>query len=66
MKKSNGLIKVVIGIRRCGKSYLLFSIFKNHLLENGVGDDHTIEIAFDSFENKKLRDPNALYPIYQG
>lgn len=62
MKKHNGLIKVVTGIRRCGKSYLLFSIFKNYLLKNGIDEDHIIEVAFDSFENKKLRDPNVLYP----
>lgn len=62
MKKHNGLIKVVTGIRRCGKSYLLFSIFKNYLLKNGTDEDHIIEVAFDSFENKKLRDPNVLYP----
>ena len=62
MKKHNGLIKVVTGIRRCGKSYLLFSLFKNYLLKNGTEEDHIIEVAFDSFENKKLRDPNVLYP----
>lgn len=62
MKKHNGLIKVVTGIRRCGKSYLLFSIFKNYLLESGIDENHIIEIAFDSFENKMLRDPNVLYP----
>lgn len=62
MKKHNGLIKVVTGIRRCGKSYLLFSIFKNYLLESVIDENHIIEIAFDSFENKKLRDPNVLYP----
>ena len=62
MKKHNGLIKVVTGIRRCGKSYLLFSIYKNYLLENGTDEDHIIEVAFDSFENKRFRDPNELYP----
>lgn len=62
MKKHNGLIKVVTGIRRCGKSYLLFSLFRNHLIENGVDENHIIEIAFDSFENKQLRDPEVLYP----
>ena len=62
LKKHNGLIKVVTGIRRCGKSYLLSSLFKNHLNENGVDDNHIIEIAFDSFENKKYRDAEVLYP----
>ena len=49
-KKHNGLIKVVTGIRRCGKSYLLFNLFKDHLLAEGVDEQHVIEIAFDSFE----------------
>ena len=49
-------------MRRCGKSYLLFTLFKEHLLSEGVGEDHIIEIAFDAFENKKYRDPDVLYP----
>ena len=61
-KKHNGLIKVITGMRRCGKSYLLFTLFKNHLLESGVAEDHIVEIPFDSFENKKYRDPEVLYP----
>ena len=61
-KKHNGLIKVITGVRRCGKSYLLFTLFKQHLLECGVAGNHIIEIPFDSFENKKLRDPEVLYP----
>lgn len=61
-KKHNGLIKVVTGMRRCGKSYLLFNLFKEHLLSKGVDEQHIIEIAFDAFENKQFRDPNVLYP----
>lgn len=61
-KRSNGLIKVVTGIRRCGKSYLLFNLFKDYLLAEGTDEQHIIEIAFDSFENKHFRDPNILYP----
>lgn len=61
-KKHNGLIKVITGMRRCGKSYLLFTLFKEHLLSNGIDEDHIIEIAFDAFENKKYRDPDVLYP----
>jgi predicted AAA+ superfamily ATPase len=61
-KKHNGLIKVVTGIRRCGKSYLLFNLFKKHLIEEGVDQSHIIEMAFDSFENKKYRNPEILYP----
>ena len=60
-KKHNGLIKVVTGMRRCGKSYLLFNLFKEHLIEEGIGKEHILEIAFDSFENKKYRDPELLY-----
>ena len=61
-KKHNGLIKVVTGMRRCGKSYLLFNLFKEHLVNEGVNENHIIEIAFDSFENRKYRDPEVLFP----
>ncbi|EUB17917.1 AAA domain protein [Shuttleworthella sp. MSX8B] len=61
-KKNNGLIKVVTGVRRCGKSYLLFNLFSDHLKEEKVRADHIIEMAFDSFENRKYRDPEVLYP----
>lgn len=60
-KKHNGLIKVVTGLRRCGKSYLLFHLFKDHLLAEGTDEKHIIEIAFDSFEYKRFRDPEVLY-----
>ena len=59
-KKQNGLIKVVTGVRRCGKSYLLFRLFHDHLAESGVPEDHIIEIALDDRANKELRDPDAL------
>ncbi len=62
-KKHNGLIKVITGVRRCGKSYLLFNLFKNHLIGENVPGDHIVEMAFDSFENKKYRDPNVLFPF---
>ena len=62
-KKHNGLIKVITGMRRCGKSYLLFTLFKGHLLSDGADEAHIIEIAFDAFENKELRNPNVLYPF---
>ena len=61
-KKQNGLIKVVTGIRRCGKSYLIFNLFKDYLLAEGTDEQHIIEIAFASFENKRFRDPDVQYP----
>ena len=61
-KRHNGLIKVVTGMRRCGKSYLLFNLFKEYLVNEGVAENHIFEIAFDSFENKRYRDPEVLFP----
>lgn len=61
LRKNNGMIKIITGIRRCGKSYLLFTLFKRHLLENGTDYDHIIEIALDGIENEELRDPKACY-----
>ena len=49
----NGMIKVVTGVRRCGKSYLLFKLFKEYLLENGVAESHIITIELDQRQNKK-------------
>ena len=56
----NGLIKVVTGMRRCGKSYLLFNILKDHLIEEGVPKDHIVEVDLENRVNKRLRDPDAL------
>ena len=53
-KKNNGLIKVITGIRRCGKSYLLNRLFYHHLLESGVDADHIIRFAFDSADDLYL------------
>lgn len=55
------MIKGITGIRRCGKSFLLFTIFKRYLLENGVDADHIIEIALDGIENEDLRDPKECF-----
>ena len=59
-REKNGLIKVVTGIRRCGKSYLLFNLFHNYLLDKGVQENHIIEIALDDRSNKELRDPDNM------
>ncbi|MGN1237099.1 MAG: AAA family ATPase, partial [Bacteroidaceae bacterium] len=56
--KHNHLIKIVTGLRRCGKSFLLFKLFKKHLLDNGVAPSHIIEIELDDRFNKELRNPD--------
>ena len=56
-KKENGLVKVVTGIRRCGKSYLLFQIYYDYLLSVGVSADHIITLALDDVENIQYRNP---------
>ena len=59
--KKNGMVKIITGIRRCGKSYLLFKLFRDHLLESGIKEDHIISIALDDFGNRKLQKPDELY-----
>ena len=56
----NGMIKVVTGIRRCGKSYLLFNLFNDYLKTQGVDDEHIIKVDLEDRRNKKLRNPDAL------
>ena len=58
--RENGLVKIVTGVRRCGKSFLLFNIWHNWLLEQGVDKNHIIEIQLDDFLNRKLRKPDVL------
>lgn len=60
-KQNNGMIKVITGIRRCGKSYLLFNLFYDHLLASGIPEDNIICIALDDVENEAYRDPYRLY-----
>ena len=57
--KGNGRVKIVTGIRRCGKSFLLFQLFKRHLIETGVKPTHIIEIQLEDRSNKELRNPDT-------
>jgi uncharacterized protein len=61
-RKGNRLVKIVTGLRRCGKSFLLRTLFKQHLIESGVKEDHIIEMAFDLYDNIEFRDPKVFYP----
>lgn len=59
-RKHNGMIKVVTGVRRCGKSYLMFNLFSNYLRSTGVDDSHIIMVNLEDRRNKKLRNPDML------
>ena len=59
-RQHNGMIKVVTGVRRCGKSYLVFNLFNNYLKSNGVDDKHIIKVNLENRRNKKLRNPDTL------
>ena len=61
IRKDNGMIKIITGIRRCGKSFLLFVLFKKYLIETGIDEAHIIEIALDGIESEELRDPKKCY-----
>ena len=58
--KNDGLIKILIGVHQCGKSYLLNTIFYNYLIENGVKEDHIIKVALDDTDNEELLNPKKL------
>ena len=60
-KQHNGMVKVITGVRRCGKSYLLFNLFYNYLKQQGINDDHIISMAMDDIEYKAFRNPEKLY-----
>ena len=64
--KHNGMIKIVTGIRRSGKSYLLFNLFTQHLKDAGVKSDHIISIDLENRRNKVLRDPDSLLEYIDG
>ncbi len=55
-RKENGMIKVITGIRRCGKSYLLFNIYRDWLINSGVSEDHIIMVGLDDEQNEELLD----------
>lgn len=59
--KHNGLVKIITGIRRCGKSFLLFNLLKSQLEKEGIDKEHIIEMAFDDFANREYRDPEKFY-----
>lgn len=65
-RKENGMIKVITGIRRCGKSYLMDPIYKNYLLSTGVKEDHIIKLELDSVENEEYLDRHKLYKYIMG
>ena len=61
------MIKIITGISRCGKSFLLFVLFKKYLLESGIDKEHIIEISLNSIENEDLRDPmqcEFIFPLF--
>ncbi len=59
-KKDNGRVKIITGIRRCGKSYLLFELYKQYLLDNGISDENIIELQLDEVDNARYRNPILL------
>ncbi len=65
-RRHNGLVKIITGVRRCGKSYLLFKLFKQRLLNEGVAQDHIISIALDDFANELYLEPHQLYEFVKG
>lgn len=65
-RRHNNMVKVITGIRRCGKSYLLFNLYHDFLLKDGVDASHLIEIDLDAYENRMLKLPDALYEHING
>lgn len=64
--RHNGLIKIVTGIRRCGKSYLLFRLFHQYLLDNDIGSNHIIKIVLDNYDNRQYRNPEVILNYIKG
>ena len=64
--RHNGLVKIITGMRRCGKSFLLFRLFRRFLEDNGVANDHIVEMAFDNYAFKEFRNPDKFYAYVKG
>ena len=64
--RHNGLVKIITGMRRCGKSFLLFRLFRRFLEDNGVANDHIMEMAFDDYAFKEFRNPDKFYAYVKG
>ena len=64
-RRENGLIKIITGIRRCGKSYLLFNLYRAYLLSTGVKEEQIVSIALDDDANRQYLDPDALSAFLQ-
>ena len=64
--RHNGLVKIITGMRRCGKSFLLFRLFRRFLEDNGVANDHIVEMAFDDYAFKEFRNPEKFYAYVKG
>ncbi len=64
--RHNGLVKIITGMRRCGKSFLLFRLFRRFLDDNGVANDHIVEMAFDDYAFKEFRNPDKFYAYVKG
>ncbi|MCD8296467.1 MAG: ATP-binding protein [Prevotella sp.] len=60
-RRHNGMVKIITGVRRCGKSYLLFNLFRRFLLEDGIAEDHIIALQLDDFKNEEYHDRQKLY-----
>lgn len=64
--RGNGMVKIVTGVRRCGKSFLLFNLFVQWLYDNGVDNMHVIGLSMDDFRNRRLRNPEKLLDYIDG
>lgn len=63
--QNNGMIKIITGMRRCGKSYLLFEIFTSYLEKNGIASDHIIKVDLEDYKNRAMRNPDNLYAFVE-